>query len=442
MKNILLIALSAFYLLGCSGNELRASEKNTESKVLNAIESEPINFGWMEGFPPTKDKVLSAQDGSFFRFPAIRYSVTRMREFMPTKSVKKGLNTVSDLQYDLDNNIDEINFKPLNSDKNMTWEESLYKNYTDGIIILHKGNIVYERYFSDFDDNSLHAVMSLTKSFTGTIASILLAEGIIDDSKLVKEYVPELSDSAFGDATVREVMDMTTGLQYSEDYSDPKAEVWTFSAAGNPFQNTKDYKGPVGYYEFLKTVKKSGNHGEIFGYKTVNSDVLGWVIAKASGKSVLEILQERIWKKMGMEQDAYFQIDSLGTPFAGGGFNAGLRDLARFGQLILNDGIWNGEQLIPKNAVLDIKKGGDKEAFKKSTYKNLPGWSYRDMWWITHNKHSAFMGRGVHGQAIYIDPTAEMVIVRLASHPVAGNSANDPFSLPAYEAIANYLLKK
>lgn len=91
---------------------------------------------------------------------------------------------------------------------------------------------------------------------------------------------------------------------------------------------------------------------------------------------------------------------------------------------------------------MDIKKGGDKEAFKKSTYKNLPGWPYRDMWWITHNKHSAFMGRGVHGQAIYIDPTAEMVIVRLASHPVAGNSANDPFSLPAYEAIANYLLKK
>jgi hypothetical protein len=134
-------------------------------------------------------------------------------------------------------------------------------------------------------------------------------------------------------------MDMTTGLQYSEDYSDQKAEVWTFSAAGNPFQNTKDYKGPVGYYEFLKTVKKSGNHGEIFGYKTVNSDVLGWVIAKASGKSVLEILQERIWKKMGMEQDAYFQIDSLGTPFAGGGFNAGLRDLACFGQLILNDRI-------------------------------------------------------------------------------------------------------
>jgi hypothetical protein len=146
----------------------------------------------MEGFPPTKDKVLSAQDGSFFRFPAIRYSVTRMREFMPTKAVKKGLNTISDFQYDLDNNIDEIKFKPLNSDKSVTWEESLYKNYTDGIIILHKGNIIYERYFSDFDDNSPHAVMSLTKSFTGTIDSILLAEGVINDSKLYLSFPIQL----------------------------------------------------------------------------------------------------------------------------------------------------------------------------------------------------------------------------------------------------------
>jgi hypothetical protein len=409
---------------------------------LSAKDSDPIKMGWMQRFPPPKDKIVSAGDGSFFNFPAMRWSVVNMRQLMPTVEVSRGLNAPVPLPYQLDPKIDKLEFQPLGQKNQMTWEASLWKNYTDGIIILHKGRVVYERYFGALKDDKVHAVMSLTKSFTGTLASILVAEGVLDENKLVAFYVPELKNSAFGDATVRQVMDMTTALKYSEEYANPKAEIWDFSAAGNPLPKPKDYKGPIGYYAYLETVKKQGVHGEAFGYKTVNADALGWIISKVTGKSVPTLLSEKIWSKIGMEQSAYYQVNALGIAFAGGGFNAGLRDLGRFGELIRNKGSWNGEQIIPQQAIVDIEKGGSKEAFAKSGHPLLKGWSYRDMWWITENAHGAFTARGVYGQTIYIDPVAEMVIVRMASQPVADNSNNDPWSLPAYDAVANYLMNK
>jgi CubicO group peptidase (beta-lactamase class C family) len=284
--------------------------------------------------------------------------------------------------------------------------------------------------------------MSMTKSMTGLLAEILVAEGKLDDKALVSTIVPELSGSAFGDATVRQVMDMTTGLAYSEDYSDPKADIWIYSAAANPMPKPADYAGPVGYYEYLQTVRKEGKHGEAFGYKTINSDALGWIISRTTGKSITDLLSDRIWGRMGAEQDGYFTVDGIGTPFAGGGLSAGLRDLGRIGQLMLNEGQINGERLFPAEVSRNIRGGGDKAAFEKAGYKTMPGGSYRGMWWVFHNNHGAYAARGVHGQTIYIDPTAEMVIVRLSSHPVAKNAVIDPTSLPAYEAVAEYLMKK
>lgn len=431
--------LALLFLLFFNSSQIMSQDKKP---FLSAKESEPANFKWMQGFPPPKDKILHTWDGSFFEFPAIRWSVVHMRELLPTINVSRGLEAPSKLKYKLDKNIDLITFIPWGAKTSMTWEESLWKNYTDGMIIMHKGKIIYERYFGELSENNVHAVMSLTKSFTGTLASILVAEGKLDETKLVTFYVPELENSAYADATVRQVMDMTTALKYSEDYANPKADIWDFSAAGNPLPKPADYKGPQGYYQYLETVKKQGKHGEIFGYKTVNADALGWIISRATGKSVNQLLSEIIWSKIGMEQDAYYQVDGLGTPFAGGGFNAGLRDLARFGELIRNMGNWNGKQIFPMSAVADIERGGSKDAFAKSDHPDLKGWSYRNMWWMTENKNGAFAARGVHGQTIYIDPAAEMVIVRLASHPVAGNAANDATSLPAYQAIADYLMSK
>ena len=413
-----------------------------KKKTLDAAASAPQATGYMQGFPPSDDKVISARDGSFFQFPALRYSVVHMREFMPTVNVPRGnMMPVSHFEYALDDRIDSVTFRPTGKEHRVTWRESLDLNYTDGIIILHKGRVVYEKYFAELTPERVHAVMSVTKSFTGLLAASLYAEGRLDPTKFVRDYVPELSSSGFGDATVRQLMDMTTAIKFSEDYTDPAAEIWAFSAAGNPMLAPGD--GACGYYEYLKGVKKDGEHGNVFGYRTVNADALGWVVSRITGKSVAQLVTEYFWNRMGMEQDAYYQVDALGVPFAGGGLNASLRDLARIGEMIRQGGVWCGERILPVGALEDILYGGDTLAFEKSEPgKTLKGWSYRDMWWITNNEHGAFMARGVHGQAIYIDPVAQMVIVRLASSNLASNLLIDPLSLPAYSAVAEFLMKK
>jgi CubicO group peptidase (beta-lactamase class C family) len=300
---------------------------------------------------------------------------------------------------------------------------------------------VYERYFGALKPEGQHIAMSVTKSFFGTIGAMLVAEGTIDVNATVARYVPELKDTGFGDATVRQLLDMTTGIKYSENYADPKADIWNHVRSGGVLPRPAAYEGPKTFYEFLMTVPKEGEHGQALAYKTVNSDALGWVIRRVTGKSVGENLADRIWSKLGAEQDAYFMVDTVGNEFAGGGLNAGLRDMARFGEMMRLDGKYNGQQIVPAAVVADIRKGGDKANFAKAGYKTLPDWSYRNMWWVSHNEHGAYAARGVNGQVIYVDPKAEMVIARYASHPIAANAALDPTSLPAYHALAKHLMK-
>lgn len=407
----------------------------------DAAASDPAKLGWMVGAPPPPDRVLRFDDGSYFRFPAMRWSVAHFRQLMPTVNVSRGLGVPAPLPRALRSDIDRLQFVPTGAKQPMTWEQSLAANYTDGIVVLHRGRVVYERYIGVLQPAGQHAAMSVTKSFVGTLAATLVAEGKLDPAKHVSDYVPELASSAFGSATLRQLMDMTTGIRFSEDYADPKAEVWAHAAAGNPLPKPADYTGPRSYYEFLQTVQPQGQHGEAFGYRTANTDALGWVLARVTGKSVADLLSERIWSQLGVEQDAYMSVDSTGTPFAGGGLNLGLRDMARFGEMLRNGGVFQGRRILPAAAVADIQGGGDKAAFAKAGYSQLPGWSYRAMWWVTHNSHGAFAARGVHGQTIYIDPKAEMVIARFASHPVAGNAANDATSLPAYAALAEHLMR-
>lgn len=419
-----------------------ASAHDKLQKAMDARLSDPKVLGWMQGFPPPADKLIMHPQSDFFSFPKMRWTVCHMRELLPTKEVSRGLGNVVPLKRDIDPAIEDLRFRTLGQFKEMTWEESLGVNYTDGIVVLHQGEIVYEKYSGCLDEFGKHAAMSMTKSLTGLLAEILIAEGKLNAMDLVSNLIPELEGSAFGDATVRQVLDMTTGLQYSEDYADPNADIWLYSAAASPLPKPSGYQGPDGYYDYLKTVKKLGRHGQVFAYKTINTDVLGWIIARASGKDVATLLSDRLWAKMGAEQGAYMTVDAKGTSFAGGGLSAGLRDLARIGQLILGEGKLNGVRLFPKAVVESIRSGGDKKAFAAAGYKSIPKGSYRSMWWLFHNKHGAFAARGVHGQTIYIDPAAEMVIVRLASFPQAKNAYIDPSSLPAYQALAEYLMAR
>lgn len=407
---------------------------------MTAEQSDPARMGWMVGSPPPADKIVRFADGSAYRFPQLRWSFSNFRQMAPTTGVSRGLATPAALTLALRNDLDGVRFTPMDQTGTMTWGEAFDANYTDGVLVLHRGRVVYERYGGVFKPEGQHIAMSVTKSFFGTLGAVLVAEGKLDENALVSRYVPELKNSAFGDATVRQLLDMRTGLQYSENYADPKAEIWSHARAGNVLPRPPGYQGPQSFYEFLQTVQKQGPHGGAFAYKTVNSDALGWVIRRATGQSVGQVLSDRIWSRAGMEQDAYFTVDSVGTEFAGGGLNAGLRDMARFGELMRHGGRAQGQQIIPKAVVDDIRRGGDREAFKPAGYATLSGWSYRNMWWVTHNEHGAYMARGIHGQAIYIDPKAEMVIARFASHPTAANAANDVTSLPAYHALAKHLL--
>ncbi len=406
----------------------------------DAAASDPLTLGWMQGSPPPPDKVIRFSDGSMYRFPQLRWTFSHLRQLVPTSRVSRGNGGVAVLQRAERADIDAVNFQPLGSDQSMTWVQSLAATYTDGIVVLHRGRIVYERYFGVLSPGQQHMVMSVTKSFFGTIGAMLVAEGALDPAAPVAKYVPELKDSAFGDATIRQVLDMTTGLKYSENYADPTAEIWTHVRAGGVLPRPPGYQGPQSFYEFLQTVTKEGEHDRGFAYKTVNTDVLGWMIRRVTGKPISEVLSERIWRRIGAEHDGYFAIDTVGNEFAGGGLNAALRDLARFGEAMRNDGRFNGNQIVPRAVVDDIRRGGDRDKFTKGGYQLLRGWSYRNMWWVTHNEHGAFAARGIHGQAIYVDPRAEMVIARFASFPLASNVNLDPVSLPAFHALARHLV--
>ena len=425
-----------------------ATQVAAQQTPLSAQESDPNVMGWMQGFPPPADKLITQPDSNYFSFPKLRWSVCHLREFLPTEEISRGIGAPVPLDYpspsefaDLRSEIDALTFKPQNSDEEMTWEESLYVNYTDGMLILHKGEVVYERYFGCLEEDGKHAIMSMTKSITGLLGEILVAEGVLDDTLLVRDVIPEIGDSAFANATVRQVMDMTTGVQYSENYSDPNADIWVYSRAASPLPKPADYEGPDGYWEYLQQVKPEGNHGDEFHYKTINSDMLGWMISRVTGKAVTDLASERLWRRMGTEQDAYQTVDGKGVPFAGGGVTAGLRDLGRLGQLMLNGGEINGERLFPAEVVEKISAGGDRSKFGDGFPTFGPG-SYTSQWWVLHNDHGAYAARGVHGQTIYVDPTAEMVLVRLASFPRAQNGFIDPTSLPAYQAVAEYLMDR
>jgi hypothetical protein len=435
-RKTLIRLIGGFVLLAVSINAYAQTDN-----PLNAEESDPAVLGWMTGFPPPADKLIMQPESDFFSFPKLRWTVCHIRELMPTKQVSRGIGAPIPLEYAFNSGIDEVTFTPIGGKGSMTWEDSLSMNYTDGVLVIHKGKLVYERYFGALNEAGKHAAMSMTKSITGLLAEILVVEGRLDDKAKVESIVSELKGSAFGNATVRQVMDMTTALDYSEDYSDPKADIWVYSKAASPLPKPKDYRGPNGYFDYLQIVKQKGVHGQAFGYRTINTDALGWIISRITGKDLAQLLSERIWSKMGAEQDSYMTVDAKGTPFAGGGLSAGLRDLGRIGLLMLNGGEINGQRLFPQEVVEHIRAGGDKKAFAKAGYKTIEGGSYRSMWWIFHNKHGAFAARGVHGQTIYVDPTADMVIVRFSSFPTAKNAKIDSTSLPAYQALAEYLMR-
>lgn len=405
----------------------------------DAVASDPRALGWMQGAPPPAERLVRFAQLAHFQFPKSRWAFANLRQLVPTTQIWRGEGPASALPRQPREDIDALAFTTLHGAP-MTWAQSLHANYTDAIAVLHRGRIVYERYLGLMAPHRTHTTFSVTKSYTGTLATMLVHEGLLDETRTVPHYIPELAGSAYGDATVRDVMDMRIGVDYSEDYTDRNAGIWEHARAGGSFPRPPGYSGAQSYFEYLAGLRKQGPHGEGFAYKTVSSDVLGWLMRRVTGQGYGELLAQRLWQPLGCEFDADMMVDTEGTEFAGGGLCATLRDLLRMGEAMRCDGAFNGRQVVPAAVVHDIRTRGSVEAFRHGGPPTLPGGAYRAMWWVTNNAHGAYSARGIHGQAIYVDPKAEMVVARLASHPMAANVHLDPTSLPAYHALAQWLI--
>lgn len=405
------------------------------SRYPDAAASDPKAMGWMVGSPPPPDKTIRWRDGDHVLFPKLRWAVTHIRELQPTVNIARGTGSPATLSR-AERRLDDVRYTDMNG-VSRTWSEALAKTWSDGVIVLHRGRVVSEQYFGDLAPQRPHILFSVTKSFVGTLAAMLVNEKRLDETALVVRYVPELAGTAFADATVRQVMDMTTAFKYSEKYADPNAEIWDYMRSGGFLPAPPGTKVSDGYAGFLRTLRKEGEHDVGFTYRTPNTDVLSWVIQRVSGQSLQQMIEERLWRPLGAEQDAYMMMDHNGFAFGGGGLNMTLRDMARVGEMMRQGGRFNGRQIVPEAVVADIRRGADKAKFAKAGYATLPNWSYRNMWWVSDKGY--YMARGVHGQAIFIDPVREVVIARFGSHPVSTNVAQDPIILPAYEAIAAHL---
>ncbi len=408
---------------------------------LDARESDPRELGWMSGHPPAPERLVRFADGSFLKFPQTRWSYSHMRELRPSARVDRGSAPVLALPYELRSDLDEVAVT-MQDGRTMNWRDSLMTNYTDGIVVLQRGKIVFERYFGALDPTRTHIAFSVTKSFVGTAAALLAARGDLDEDEPVLHYLPELAHCAYADASVRQVMDMTIGVDCSEDYTDPAAGVWNLMRACGMLPLPEAYEGPRALYDFIRAVGRLGSHGEAFAYRTINTEVLAWILRRVSGTGLAALLSELFWSRLGVERDAEIIVDPAGTELGGLGLCTTLRDLARFGEMMRCDGAFNSQQIVPAAVVEDIRRGADPVHFARALIYSptLPTASYRNMWWVTHDTHGAYTARGVHGQVIWIDPRAEMVIARYASHPMAANVHLDATSLPAYRALAAHLM--
>jgi CubicO group peptidase (beta-lactamase class C family) len=412
---------------------LAATLAHAQAPQLPSPESVSLDkLGYMSSFPPAPEQQIDQSNRT--KYPQMRWVLQHTRELLPTRNIRRGGDRPSKLPR-AEKDLDSVAFTDGKGQPTTIaqWQRD---TYTDALIVLHKGRIVYERYHNQMRPETPHLLFSVTKSFTGLLAAQLAHEGKIDPEALVTRYVPELADSAWGDMKVRDVMDMTGAVRYREVYTDPTTEVFPYLFASGMLPSPAGYAGPKHIYDFLKTLKKEGDHGTGFVYRTVHSEVLGWIVSRVTGQHFADVMSERFWQKLGMEEDAYVMVDSVGTPLQGAGLNASLRDLARFGEMLRRGGELNGRRVLDAAVIEDMRRGGDREKFKAGGMPFRAGYSYRHQWWVLHNADGAFEASGVHGQMLHVNPAAQMVVVKLSSHPVAGAGFTHGYTLKAWEALA------
>jgi CubicO group peptidase (beta-lactamase class C family) len=281
----------------------------------------------------------------------------------------------------------------------------------------------------------------VSKSIIGCVCGVLADRGVIDLDAHLTDSIPELAGSGYEGATVRHVLDMRSGIAFSEDYLDTNAEVRQLEQViGWAPRRTPDL--PNSMYEWLATLKAKTEHGGPFEYRSCETDVLGWVCERASGTRMPELLGEALWGPLGTEFDVDAGIDSAGAVLHDGGLAAALRDLARFGQLLADGGTVDGRRVLPSWWIEDSLRGGSdsRQAFADSpTDSRLPGGMYRNQFWVPYPDEEVLLCLGIHGQLIYVDCRRNVVGVKLSSWPYPQDAAKFLDTLAVMKTLATSL---
>lgn len=374
-----------------------------------------MNDVLMKGFPA--DKNAQVELANWRTPPFNRWALSHVSELVPSAAVRMQTGAASDL---LQGAADLSDFRLEEDGRDVDFDAWLAATYTDAIVVLKTNEVVVERYFGEMDRRRQHILMSVSKSVLGFVVGCLVERGQFDTEALVTSVVPEVAGTAYDGATLRNLLDMRVGVMFDENYhatSGPiveyrKAQLWDPLKVG---QTPTDLRG---FYQRLTAT--DGSHNDRFHYVSPNTDLLGWVVERLSGKRYADLVSELIWKPMGAEEDAYITVDRLGAPRCAGGVCATTRDLARLGRLLFaGDG--GGHQVVPDAWINDILENGDGAAWDRGDLAELFGGApmhYRNQWYIERGDHPMAFGLGVFGQNVFVEPDSGLVIAKFSSQPL------------------------
>ena len=348
--------------------------------------------------------------------PHNRASFQTMQSLFPTARIKRSEQPTG---FEIkEKDLSEIPYVGVGG-KQHTVKDMLDSNLTDAFLVLHDGKIIAEQYHNHMQRSSVHLVNSVTKTYTGMLAGILVAEGTIDLDAKVTHYIDEFSNNALSEATVTQVLDMTAGVAFSEHYASLNDDFWQETATIGWRPDLESPDSPKTLFEYaLRRTEMEGDDGHAFHYRTLLTNVIAMIIERASGQPVPDLLESKIWQKLGCETDGALVVDPSGFPYMGAGLSASTRDLARFGEVLRNKGAYNGHQVIPESWVQSTMNGSDhlRQLFADSDYSEvISGGHYSNQTWA-HQEMGILMCIGIHGQVIVANQNSGAVVVVLSTH--------------------------
>ena len=358
----------------------------------------------MQGFPPAEPNRASL--ANWRKAPYCHWAFHHVREIIPSAKISNDPIDVWELE---SGTIDT---------SSLGLDDVMVKTDSDAVVVLHKDKLVHETYRNGMTWRDPHILMSVSKSMLGLVAGTLVERGELAENDLVTKYVPELANTAYAGAKVRDLLDMRAGVLFEEDYlaTDGPIIDYRFAANWNPVP--KDYVASD-LRSFMSLLTRSdGPHGGRFHYVSPNTDLLAWVFERATGIRYAELVSERLWRPLGAEAAGYITVDRIGGARAAGGKCLLARDLARVGMMMANGGQRDGKQVVPASWLEDIIKNGDPQAWKDGDFYNKMGQReihYRSKWYIQRDDEPLIFGVGIHGQFLFVDPAKKLSVAWFAS---------------------------